>query len=79
MLVELWPLFYAYCLMILNIFTKFYENILKIFKVIERTRFVMDRQADGQIDRQTTMGKTMSPRNGGEDGEYKIKCMAYLI
>ena len=35
MLVELWSLFSAYCLMMLYICIKFHENISKGFRVIE--------------------------------------------
>ena len=38
-LVELWFLFSAYCLMVLYICIKFHENILKGFRVIEELVF----------------------------------------
>ena len=40
-------------LMLIDICIKFREYSLSGFQVIERTRFVTDRQTDGQTDRQT--------------------------
>ena len=40
-------------LMLFDICIKFCEYSLSGFQVIERTRFVTDRQTDGQTDRQT--------------------------
>ena len=49
---ELWFLWFACHLMMLNISTKFHENILNGFQVIEWTRFC-DRQTDKWTVRQT--------------------------
>ena len=62
-------------LKLIDICIKFCEYSLSGFQVIERTRFVTDRQTDGQTDRQTDRrpGKNnMSPdheggRHNGED------------
>ena len=40
-------------LMLIDICIKFREYSLSGFQVIERTRFVTDRQTDGQTDRRT--------------------------
>ena len=49
--------------MMLYICTKFHGNDLNDFRVMERTRFVADRQTDGQRD---NYGKrNMSPPEGG--------------
>ena len=39
--------------MLIDICIKFHEYSLSGFQVIERTRFVTDRQTDGQTDGQT--------------------------
>ena len=39
--------------MLIDICIKFREYSLSGFQVMERTRFVTDRQTDGQIDRRT--------------------------
>ena len=39
--------------MLIDICIKFHEYSLSGFQVIERTRFVTDRQTDGQTDRRT--------------------------
>ena len=59
MLVELQSFFSAHRLIVFYIFIKFHENISKGFRVIERTRFVTDRQTEGHKDthRQTSMKK----------------------
>ena len=51
MYVALQFLFFAHRLVMLYIYTKFRENVLNIFRDMERTRFVTDRR--------TTMGKTI--------------------
>ena len=43
----------AHHLMLINICIKFHEYSLSGFQVIERTRFVTDRQTDRQTDRRT--------------------------
>ena len=53
MLVELQSFFSAHRLIVFYIFIKFHENISKGVTVIERTRFVTDRQADRQKDIRT--------------------------
>ena len=45
-------LFSAYRLIVHYICTKFPENVSKSFGVIGQTRFVTDRQTNGQTDRQ---------------------------
>ena len=40
----------ACCLMLIDICMKFREDNLRGFQVTERTRFVTDRQTDGQTD-----------------------------
>ena len=40
-------------LMLIDICMKFREDSFRGFQVIERTRFVTDRQTDGQTDRRT--------------------------
>ena len=52
---ELWFLRSAHRTMMVNIYMKFYEDILNSFQVTEWTRF-----CDGQTDGQTTMAKTIS-------------------
>ena len=52
-------LFSAQHLITVYISTKFRENISNGFIVMERTRFVTDRQTDTQTDRQTFMRKTI--------------------
>ena len=42
--------------MLINIYMKYYEDILNGFQVTEQTRF-----CDGQKDRQTTMAKNNEP------------------
>ena len=42
--------FSAHCLMMLKICTKFHENILNRFRVIEGRQFKTERQTDKQID-----------------------------
>ena len=60
-------LVYAHRLIMVNICTKLSENILKDFRFMERTRFVMDRQSHTQTNRQTFMGKAIYlQRRGGE-------------
>ena len=54
----------AHHLMLIDICIKFREYSLSGFQVIERTRFVTDRQTDGQTDGQTdrqtdAQGKTI--------------------
>ena len=43
----------AHRLMLIDIYMKFREDSFRGFQVTERTRFVTDRQTDGQTDRQT--------------------------
>ena len=57
---ELWYLFSAHRLIVLFICIKFRESILKGFRVIERTRFVTDRQTDNYEK------IYMSPPDGGD-------------
>ena len=54
---ELQYLFSAHRLIVLYICINFRESTSMGFRVIERTRFVMDRRTDIQTDRQTTMGR----------------------
>ena len=57
-------------LMLIDICMKFREDSFRDFQVTERTRFVTDRQTDGQTDRQTDgrPGKNnMSPNPSGGD------------
>ena len=58
--------------MLIDICIKFNEYSLSGFQVIERTRFVTDRQTDRQTDGQTdARGKTMSPDpKGGRHNNY---------
>ena len=59
-------------IMLINICIKFHEKSLSGFQVIQRTRFVTDRQTDGQTDRRTDgrPGKNnMSP--DPEGGRHK--------
>ena len=62
--------------MLIDVCIKFREYSLSGFQVIERTRFVTDRQTDGQTDRRTdrrTDGKNnMSPDpKGGRHNKTK--------
>ena len=52
MLVELQFLISAHRLIVFYVCTKFNENISKDVRVIERTRFMTDKQMDIQTDRQ---------------------------
>ena len=55
MQMDIWFLFSANCLIVLEICTKFCENILDGFRCMDRTRSVTDRQSN----RETTMEKTI--------------------
>ena len=54
---ELWFLRSVRCLMLIDIYTKFREDSLNDFQVIEQTRV-------WQTDSQTSREKTMSPEGG---------------
>ena len=59
--------------MLIDICIKFREYSLRGFQVIERTRFVTDRQTDRQTD---ARGKTMSPDpEGGRHNYMRLSCM----
>ena len=62
--------------MLIDICIKFREYSLRGFQVIERTRFVTDRQTDGQTDGQTDRrGKTicLPTLKGGDIINHKTK------
>ena len=71
-------------LMLIDICIKFREYSLSGFQVIERTRFVTDRQTDGQTDTQTN-GQTdgrpgknnMSPDPKG--GRLYLRVIGYNV
>ena len=67
--------------MLIDICIKFHEYSLSGFQVIERTRFVTERQTDGQTDRRTdkcTGKNNMSPDpKGGRHNKY-INCLHEL-
>ena len=56
-------------LMLIDICMKFREDSLRGFQVTERTRFVTDRQTDGQTDRRT---------DGQTDARGKTICLPTL-
>ena len=57
-------------LMLIDICMKFCEDSLRGFQVTERTRFVTDRQTDGQTDRRTPGEKQyVSKPFGGRHNE----------
>ena len=64
-------------LMLIDICMKFREDSLRGFQVIERTRFVTDRQTDRQTDRRTPGEKQyVSQPFGGRHKNAKIqKCV----
>ena len=64
---ELWFLCMTHQLIMLYKCTKFHCNISYGFGVIERTRFVMDRQTDGRTER-----NSMSPDPSGGDMKKKF-------
>ena len=66
-------------LMLIDICIKFCEYSISGFQVIERTRFVTDRQTDGRTDRQTDgrPGKNdMSPAPKG--GRHNSKLISLM-
>ena len=64
-------------LMLIDICKKFHEYSLSGFQVIERTRFVTDRQTDGQTDRQTDR-QTDGQTDGQTDARGKTICLPTL-
>ena len=61
----------ALYLMLIDICIKFRGYSLSGFQVIERTRFVTDRQTDGQTDRRTLGKNNMSPDPKGGRHNYE--------
>ena len=61
-------------LMLIDICIKFHEYSLSGFQVIERTRFVtdrqMDRQTDGQTDRRPRKNNMSPDPKGGRHNNY---------
>ena len=88
---ELWFLRSARLPMLVNIYTKFHEDILTIFKLQSGYDFVTDRQMDGrtdeieppylkglpgQTDGRTTRAKIMYPNPSGGRHNFKFLCMS---
>ena len=57
-------------LMLINICIRYREYSLRGFQVIERTRFVTDRQTDGQTDGQTD--RRTDRRTDGRPGKNNM-------
>ena len=64
-------------LMLINICIRYREYSLRGFQVIERTRFVTDRQTDGQTDRQTDR-QTDGQTDRQTDARGKTICLPTL-
>ena len=63
--------------MLIDICIKFHEYSLSGFQVIERTRFVTDRQTDRQTDRHTDR-QTDGQTDGQTDARGKTICLPTL-
>ena len=64
-------------LMLINICIRYREYSLRGFQVIERTRFVTDRQTDGQTDGQTDR-RTDRQTDRRTDARGKTICLPTL-
>ena len=72
-------MFCADCLIMVYICTKFHKNILNGFRVMERTRFVTDRQTDTVTELQTDKQTTMDVSLGGGEGGHNSMTPTLLI
>ena len=61
--------------MLIDICIKFREYSLSGFQVIERTRFVTDRQTDGQTDGRTGKNNMSPDPEGGRHNYMRLSCM----
>ena len=69
----------AHHLMLIDSCIKFHEYSLSGFQVIERTRFVTDRQTDGQTDRRTGKNNMSPDPKGGRHNLQRAITPKYIF